>query len=317
MISELLLRGLHATLKKLSWLFFFLPFFIFSQTDTLKEKTTLFDFYFSGGTVAYPAFSISQNDFKKVIPSSQILSGDIMKANFNNFANDSAGGYAVTGANKSLYFQAGITLKLKNKEFRGAGPWLKVGMNYFSSSTILNTGVFRSKTVNNDSAYFVGSSPVNQRIVDRQSVTYAYSCQSINLEGTLVYRLNPNGIFSLFGGPGAFLGLNFDGKAKLVSTEDKTTKDYFTESVSGKVLSNTTTKTSATKEEFSISPNMAFGLFVNVGIDLRLGTNYDYIKNTHLFAEIKPMFRAYGVKNAALQSGVILVANIGLRYQVQ
>ncbi|MES2679811.1 MAG: hypothetical protein V4635_08005 [Bacteroidota bacterium] len=296
--------------------FYFVPLFIFSQADTTKDKTELVDIYLSVGRSDFPVFLMSQGDFKQIVPKSLILSGDIMKADFNDFNNDTAGGFNVANVTNAIYAQGGITLRLKNKEFKKAGPWLKLGLNYFASSAFLNTGVFNSKSTNDDSLYFVNAIPVSRNTENRHSVVYGYSCQSLNFESTLIYKVNPTGIFCLFGGPGAILGANFDGKAKLISTREIFINDYLFSS--GKTLYKSDyQKIEEIKEEFNFRPNLCFGLFINIGLDLRLARNYDVIKNIHLFAEAKPMFRAYGVKGAGFQSSVILVVNAGLRYEFE
>ncbi len=237
-----------------------------------------------------------------------------MQVDFNDFNSDTSGGFSLGSRNNSLYVQAGITLRLKNKEFKKAGPWLKLGLSYFSSSTFLKTGVFRSTSTNQDSLYSLGLVPVNRTTVSKHSVTYEYSCQSLNSEATLIYKLNPEGVFSLYGGPGAMLGLNFGGNATIVSTKETFTSDYLFGP--GKTLYKSEHQTNdKVKESFSFRPNLCFGLFINIGVDLRLGNSYEFIRNTHVFAEVKPMFRGYGVKNAGVQGSVILVFNAGLRYE--
>jgi len=289
----------------------------YSQPDTLKDKTEIVDFYFGAGPTRFPVFTQSQNEFKKIAPASKILSGDIMNVNFNDFDQDSAGGFSRKGSNSGLYAQAGVTVRLKNKDFKKAGPWLKLGMNFFSSSSFLNTGIFRRSRSQADSLYIVGALPVNRAVSNTKSVTYEYSSKSLNFEATLVYKLNQEGVFSLFGGPGTFVGTNFDGKATLISTTEKTTKDYLTTSATEQILYKQDTQKSVIEENFSTKPNLAFGLFVNIGVDLRLGHKYDYIKNTHFFVEIKPMFRAYAISGGGLQGSTMLVSNVGLRYQFE
>ena len=175
--------------------------------------------------------------------------------------------------------------------------------------------MYRQKTVSDDSAYFVSSIPVTRSVTDRRSVTYEYSCESFNMDGTLIYKLNPGGIFSLFGGPGVMLGANFNGKAVLTQSDEKRTVETLTVPGGKEVIYDNSLQQSGSNESFDVSPNMSFGLFVNVGIDLRLGNTFDIIRNTHAFVEAKPMFRTYGVMGAGMQSSVLLIVNGGLRYE--
>lgn len=295
-----------------------LPLFSLSQQDTIKaDRTQVTDFYFAAGRANFPVFNMSQEKFKEIVPKSQLLSGDLMTVDYNNY-NDTAGGFDNPVENVSSYVQAGLTLRLRNREFKNAGPWLKLGLNYFSSSTILSSGIFRSTESREDSLYYISGRPVNRVTTDRRELTYVYSCQSINFEGTLIYKLNPEGIFSLFGGPGAFLGMNYGGKAELQTLNRNTVTDYKANSFGndGEILNRTSTTSGDKTETFEKGPNLSGGLFVNVGVDLRLGNRFEVIKNIHAFVEAKPMFRMYGVKGAGMQNSVLLVGNVGLRYEL-
>lgn len=295
-----------------------LPFISSAQHDTIRaDRAQITDFYIAIGQSNYPVFNMAQSNFKEIVPKSQLLSGDLMNVDYNNY-NDTAGGFSNTVNNQATYLQAGVTLRLRNREFRNAGPWIKLGLSYFSRSTILSSGVFRSTQSRNDSAYYLGSTPVNQVTEQRKELTYVYSCESINFEGTLIYKLNPEGIFSLYGGPGAILGLNYGGKAELTATTKSIVTDYIANSFGhdGAMYRQGLVAGQEVRESFDKGPNFSAGLFINVGLDVRLGHRFDVIKNMHAFFEAKPMFRMYGVKGAGMQSGVLLVGNVGLRYEL-
>lgn len=294
---------------------FLAPFLSLAQQDSIKaDRTQITDFYVSGGRTNFPVFNIAPENFKEIVPKSKLLAGNMLTVDYNNNYSDTAGGFDNPAENTSWYIQTGITLRLRNKEFKNAGPWIKLGLNYFSSSTFLSTGIFRQNTASDDSSYFIGTEPVTRVTTDRRELAYKYSCESINFEGTLIYKLNPEGIFSLFGGPGAMLGMNFNGRAELVETDKFTTTDRRGSS-SGTILSSKELTTQKTKETFDLGPNMSFGIFVNVGVDLHLGDKFEVIKNMHAFLEAKPMFRMYGVKGNGMQNSILLVANTGLRYE--
>lgn len=293
-----------------------LPFIGFAQQDSLKDRTKVTDFYISYGSSSFPVFTMSQENFKDIVPKSQLLSSNMMAIDFNNYNSATGGGFTNKVDARAPYLQAGITLRLRNREFRNAGPWLKLGMNYFSTTSLISTGIFTVNTDRDDTAFYSTSNlPMGRQTVTRNELTYVYTCESINFEGTLIYKLNPEGIFSLFGGPGAMLGANFGGKAVLNSRTQSTTTEY--PSLAGPAGGSITGQTNSTgKETFDFGPNLSFGIFVNIGVDLRLGNKYEVIKNTHAFAELKPMFRIYGVKGVGLQNSILLVGNVGLRYEL-
>lgn len=294
-----------------------LPFIGMAQQDSLKDRTKLSDFYIAFGNSSFPVFTMSQESFKDIVPKSQLLTGSIMAPDYNDYNSASGGGFTHKANNTASYLQAGITLRLRNNEFRNAGPWLKLGFNYFSTTSLISTGVFAVNTIRDDTAFYSPTNqPMGRQVVTRDELTYIYRCESINFEGTLIYKLNPEGIFSLFGGPGAMLGANFGGKAELNSYMQTVTTEYPSAVLPGGPGSTSQRIDRRSKESFDLGPNLSFGLFVNIGVDLRLGNKYQVIKNTHAFAEVKPMFRMYGVKGVGMQNSILIVGNVGLRYEL-
>ena len=88
----------------LFFLMFGLPIVSLSQQDTLKEeKTQITDVYISAGNSSFPVFTMSQENFKDIVPKSSVLAGDIMKVNFDNFSGDTAGGFKTPLSNNALY----------------------------------------------------------------------------------------------------------------------------------------------------------------------------------------------------------------------
>ncbi len=302
----------------------FISFNGFSQSDsTLKPKTKaeLLDLYISGGPSTFPVFSISQKDFKKIVPNSKLMSGELMNVDNNNFnryplSDSSQGGnYSLVPAS-NISVQAGVTLKLSDQNIKNVdGPWLKLGINYFSFFHLLSSGVYKTRTRHYDTMYFSGPNLVERDSVNSKKLTYRYGCQSINLEATLLYKFNDKGIFSVFGGPGIMLGSNFGGFAEVNATQYRSATDYLVLSPTNKVFYNGAIIEDEQKEEFKFGPNVSFGVFIVCGVDLRLGNKVPVVKRTHLFAEIKPMFRGNGVKGGGFQQSVLYVADFGLRYE--
>jgi len=295
-----------------------------SQNDSIKKekpKAELLDFYFSAGPSKFPVFSITQKEFKRIVPNSKLMSGDLMDVDINDyndfpFYETSEGGYYESVPAVGLYAQAGVTLKLKDQDYKNVdGPWLKVGLNYFSTFTLLNSGVYKTTKTKYDTMYMAGTIPVQRDSVNFRGLAYEYSCKSINLETTLLYKFNDKGIFSVFGGPGAMIGSDFSGLAKVTTTQYLSASDYFILSSVDKSYYKSEAREIKQKEEFKYGPNFSFGLFIVCGIDLRLGNSFSVIKNTHLFAEIKPMFRANGVRGGGMQQSVLYSGAVGFRYE--
>lgn len=298
----------------------------YSQNDTLKKekaKAELLDLYFSAGPSKFPVFSITQKDFKKIVPDSKLMNGDLMEVDNNDyndfpFYTTSEGGHYESVSAIGLYAAAGVTLKLKSEENKNIdGPWLKLGMNYFSTFTLLNSGVYKTTTKKYDTMYMAGSIPVQRDSVNFRGLAYDYSCKSINFEATLLYKFNDKGIFSVFGGPGAMIGSDFNGLARVTTTQFLSASDYFILSPVDRTYYKSDFKEVKQKEEFKYGPNFSFGLFIVCGIDLRLGNSFAVIKHTHLFAEVKPMFRGNGVRGGGIQQSVLYSGAVGFRYEFQ
>ncbi|MBA3683450.1 MAG: hypothetical protein H0W73_20135 [Bacteroidetes bacterium] len=304
----------------------FVSITVFSQNDSAqkpKTKAELLDLYISVGQSHFPVFSITQKDFKKITPDSKLMSGDLMEVDNNNYHkypyNDSSsGGNYPSVPAIGMCAQAGITLKLSDQEMKNVdGPWLKLGVNYFSQFYLLNSGVYKTDTRHYDTMYFSGATPVERDSVNSRKLTYKYGCKSINLEATLLYKFNDKGIFSIFGGPGIMLGANYNGTAEITSTQYRSATDYLALSPTQNVFYNGTVIEDSKTEKFKFGPNVSFGVFIVCGIDLRLGNTVAVVKRTHLFVEGKPMFRGNGVKGGGFQQSVLFVADAGLRYELR
>ena len=111
--------------------------------------------------------------------------------------------------------------------------------------------------------------------------------------------------------------LNYNGKSTVTSTHYQSATDYLILSPTDKVFYRSEYGQKDVKEEFNASPNFSFGLFIDLGIDLRLGNTFAIIKKTHFFAEVKPMFRGNAVKGGGLQQSVVYAGNVGLRYEIR
>ncbi len=303
----------------------FISFHLFSQGDStqkIKTKAELLDIYISAGQSNFPVFSITQKDFKKIVPDSKLMTGELMEVDNNNYHNypyndSSEGGHYSSVPGTGFSAQGGITLKLTDNEIKNVdGPWLKLGINYFSYFHLLNSGVYKTGTRHYDTMYFAGTNVVERDSVNSRRIEYKYGCQSINLEATLLYKFNDKGIFSIFGGPGIMLGSNYNSKAEITATQYRSATDYLVLPTQS-VLYNGTVVEESKKEEFKFGPNFSFGVFIVGGIDLRLGNKIPGIKQTHLFAEAKPMFRGNGVKGGGFQQSVLVVVDFGLRYELK
>lgn len=302
----------------------FSSFHSFSQNDSiqkLKTKAELLDLYISAGPSVFPVFSITQKEFKKIVPDSKLMSGELMEVDNNNYHNypyndSSEGGHYSSVPGMVMSAQGGITLKLTDNEIKNVdGPWLKLGVNYFSYFHLLNSGVYKTGTRHYDTMYFAGTNVVERDSINSRRIEYKYGCQSANLEATLLYKFNDKGIFSIFGGPGIMLGANFGASAQINTTQFRSATDVIVLSPTNKLFYNGAIQEDKKSEEFKFGPNFSFGVFIVCGIDMRLGNTVPIVKRTHLFAEFKPMFRGNGVKGGGFQQSVLYVADFGLRYE--
>ncbi|MBL7918776.1 MAG: hypothetical protein JNJ40_00590 [Bacteroidia bacterium] len=307
-------------------LYLLTSFTVFSQKDSLqksKTKAELLDIYLSAGQSNFPVFSVSQKDFKKIVPDSKLMAGELMEVDNNNYHNfpyndSSEGGHYSSVPGTGFSVQGGITLKLTDNEIKNVdGPWLKLGFNYFSYFHLLNSGVYKTRTRHYDTMYYAGTNVVERDSVNSGRIEYKYGCQSANIEATLLYKFNDKGIFSVFGGPGIMIGTNFGASAQINATQFRSATDVIVLSPTNKLFYNGSISEDKQKEEFKFGPNFSFGVFIVCGVDMRLGNTVAIVKRTHLFAEFKPIFRGNGVKGGGFQQSVLYAADLGLRYEIK
>jgi hypothetical protein len=287
--------------------------------DTLKQsKGTLVDVYIAYGSFAQPWNSTRASEFVALTSGSQLMQGSIMNEPVKLYYGPSAPEYLFRHGSKGrvpFYLQAGFTIKLTDNEEKDFdGPWLKLGLNHFGDCEILAGDAYLASELQFQAPYKVGMYNVQRDSVHIQTLSYSFVSNSTAAEATFLYKVNEKGIFSLFGGAGVWLGARYGGEAKVTSWEYTQVTDslIYSNSFKGPYSSGFTAVKKT--EKFKVGPGVALGVFLDMGVDLKLGAHYPFFRNLHLYGEIKPMFRSDLVSRVGFDNKIYYLTDLGLRY---
>jgi hypothetical protein len=299
------------------------PTFTWSQRqDTIRGASPeLSDYYVAYGNYIARPWLLLPADFLPLARKSPPMQREPASVSSGTFA--PAPTFAITQGiyqpfieSVTPYVQAGATFKLRDNEYRDLdGPWLKAGLNYIGDVTLFGGGTFLSTVRKHQGVALVGQQPVSRDSMQLRGIEYSYNQQYLNAEATFYYQVNRRGILSLFGGVGTMAGVSFAGRGEIMYR----TITIVTDSI---MLSNGTTaayyqERSETREidNVNIGTGGSFGIFLDIGVNLRLGDHYRLFKHLYAFGEFKPVFKLDLIPKYGTNTAIVNIWNAGIRYQ--
>jgi hypothetical protein len=294
----------------------------FAQSDTTYDDYVKFyDLYVGGGNPSVRPWFTTTAQFRKLAPKSQLMqlpiafteSGTITASPSQTVTQDQ---YQPFDNYSIVYVQAGATFKLRDNEMRDLdGPWLKVGACVLGDGVAFGGGVFQTTSRWTDTVAIVGTQPVSRDSFTLRRLDYSYRHHSVNAEATFYFQVNRRGIVSAFGGAGLMLGLNFGGIARLRYQETKIVTDHILLANGVSTEYSTYRTDDISFESIQIKPGPGAALFLDMGLNLRLGQHSPLFRKLFLYGEYKPAFRADLVPKYGFFTSVINLWNVGVRYQ--
>jgi hypothetical protein len=224
--------------------------------------------------------SSSLSDFNILAPNSVLLNSNIIP-NTDSYAPYFYRSFPNSSFSAMLGLQFSDKQRTKyNKYFQ-----LRVGITYSNSST-LSGSLYSSETKPYDT---LTSSQTGQLTyidsVLNRNIGMTYSSEQLRLDGSLIFRTNPEARWSLYSGIGLTAGFSFNAN---------TTVLYYTNyNIESRNPDGSRTYIDfydgeTKKETFSNKNNFAFSAYIPLGINLRLGKKTEFWKKVNLFYEIRP-----------------------------
>jgi len=281
---------------------FIAPVIAFAQTKEVlkKKKYKITNVYLLPSGIVQTEKMAPLSDFQKLLPNSTIL-----KQSFDGYQ-VSAGG---TAFNPSFTINLGINKYNAEKDSYKFGPEYRIGFSY-NSANIMNANYYKEEKKRIDT---LTSSQTGYTVyadsVTRKNCSMSIFSQQIKLDASLIFRMNPEARWSLYGGIGFNLGTSLNAYATVNYYEYSTVKiaDEVNYSYSGLQKSNV-------NEYIQLKNHIVGSVYFPLGFDYRLANKSEFFKRIHLFGEFRPFINQTEV--AELEYSIVnvgITAGLGLR----
>lgn len=262
------------------------------------------DFYLHTGSHLEQHNYATLNDFQALASQSQLLQNDL--SGFSSLIDY----YGISG-NTMVSALLGLQFSNKEKTSLKANPLLRLGITYFSSNTI-SGGLSKHQSQPYDT---LTSSQTGQTIyldsVQNEYYNMNYSYEQVRIEGSLIFRTNPQARLSIYGGVGLSAGLSVNARTDIYHSTDASVQ----QSNNGNYYSYYSYYGTGNYETESIrnKTNLGVSAFIPLGIDLRLGKKREFWKRLHLFYEMKPGINITSIPELHTIANTNLQQGFGLR----
>lgn len=271
------------------------------QPESSGKKIKITDASVMGGFVNQNIPVVgSLADFQKLNPQSELLK--------ENMAGYSEGrNYFGFGNNSSYGGVFGAVLGLSFKEKPKSLTQLRCGISI--SGINLNNSISKTQITPYDT---LTSSQTGQTIYYDSTTTSRYSmnynAQQLHLDFSLIYRLYPAARWSMYGGVGLSAGASLMAYTDINYSENSTvgsgsTGDRYNDGVyrSERVINK------GIKEYVGYLP---------VGVDFRVGRKKEFLKQIHLFMELRPFVSVMDTQELGTFSSTGVKNTFGLRVTI-
>ena len=181
----------------------------------------------------------------------------------------------------------GLQFNDKQKTFYEGNPLLRVGISYISGTT-LTGGLFDEVRKPYDT---LTSSQTGQTVyidsINTKNYSMSYTSEQLRLDGSLIFRTNPESRWSIFTGMGITAGVSFNANTNIYYNSNGKAEARY---ANGNSFSSYGYSSSANikTEKFRNKTNIGLSIYIPLGIDFRIGKKREFWKRTHLFYELRP-----------------------------
>jgi hypothetical protein len=264
-----------------------------------------FSFQFGGIIASMPASNL--DDFRKLAPQSVLLNNELK----DDFAatTENTIGYAA--------FSLAVGIQFANNERTGyrPNPLLRIGVTYFSGTKMQNDLYYNVRTpadtlVSNQTGQNFYFDSLTQHYYSME-----YASQQIHLDGSLIYRTNPNARWSLYTGIGITGGISMNAHTEIIEFNSSQLAPADLNSCSAYGYSYGYTNSSV--EHFRNKTGFALASYVPMGVDFRIAKKQEFFKRLHLFYEMRPGITLTAIPELRTITQTFFSFNLGLRFQFE
>jgi hypothetical protein len=253
-----------------------------TQQEPAKKKTKIDHVQISlGGELSTAPLLMSQADFMKLAPTAQLYpSGPVEDIRMG----------MMTSWNASLFnIQLGGSPTLKESGEKSTHRAWRIGLMGQSFQSNLYSSIVET-TYRVDTLY-QGSSGSIYGFIDSTERSFSngyYQATTLKLDGSHIWSTGFDKRFNLYTGIGGNAGINLSPRTEIVNNRwnsmDVVDKDGVMISSSGNFNANFDFQ----RETFRNQTGFAASAYIPIGLDFRIGQKRAYLKNLHVFSELRP-----------------------------
>lgn len=271
--------------------------------STPSKKISIQDVHVLQGISFAQNTNGTRSDFESLAPQSVLLNSST--SGFSNYDNYSR------NLNSSFSVLLGFKLKKKHTSLLQTTPQFRLGIRYLSASS-LASGIMKENRMRYDTLM---SAQTNETIlldsVNTEIHQMTYTSEQLQLDGSLIFRTNPEERWSFFTGIGIAAGISINAfteiQQSLFSTRELTFSSGRT--VSDYSFYNGTSNT----ERHRNTTHFGASAYIPLGIDFRIGKKSDLWRQTHLFYEIRPSINVTSIPELHTVTQANVQHGLGLR----
>jgi len=283
-----------------------ISFSVFAQEQQPKtvKKISIHDICIQIGSYWERNTNGTLTDFKTLAPQSVLLNSD--------FTGYSQYNKRYLTNNTMFSVMMGIQFSDKQKTNYKANPLLRVGVSYFSGTSLTGT-LYKEERKSYDT---LTSAQTGQKIyfdsVNTKNYSMDYSWDQLRFAGSLIYRTNPEARWSLYAGIGIAAGLSINANTAICFNKfDRIETRYSNNNNSS--LSDCSISDNFKTEIYRNKNNFIVSTYIPMGIDFRIGKEREFWKRIHLFYELEPCIYSISIPELRTITNACIQQGFGLR----
>ena len=237
-------------------------------------------------------------DFQTLAPQSSILQQDLSLYQNYPMYNFNLPGQAQT-------LSAGLQFAKHPK------ATLRVGLTHINQGSALSYGGSYTESFTVDT--LTSSQTGEQFLVDSfstHSYNARYSQEQLRLDASLIFRLNGEKRWSLYGGIGANIGLSYNGQTTIHHSVSPNGDSQFYGLFNDYIMYASGVHQ---QESFENKGGIGVGIYAPLGIDFQVGKKRDFWKPFHLYLEMRPGLNITQIAGLGSTFSAGGFSNFGLR----
>ncbi len=285
------------------------------------KKFEIQDISIQSGFLLEQGTSSSTADFQSLAPQSVLLNGDFSGYTSYPYFTSYAGYNSNNNYNSRNRMSPmasillGIKINKKNRETK-FNPLLRIGLAYYAKSG-MNSGL--NKTERSTFDKFTSAQTGQTVLLDSVSIKTLYmnyASQQLRLDGSLIFRTDPQKRWSIYTGIGITAGISLNATTDIYSTKSERVESRLINQPIDEIGTYYGSNLDIVKESFRNKSNFGASAFIPIGIDHRLGKKRDIWKQLHIFAELRPGISINSIPELRTSASGSIQNTFGIKYSL-